>query len=73
MKILKIILALCVVSFAHDFELDFNKGAIENVKELIKVDKIELNLDTKSPVLGLDYKDGEFLLATKDLELFFNG
>lgn len=70
MKILKIILALCVVSFAHDFELDFNKGAVENVKELIKVDKIELNLDTKSPVLGLDYKDGEFLLATKDLELF---
>ncbi|WP_297576322.1 hypothetical protein [uncultured Campylobacter sp.] len=70
MKILKIILALCVVSFAHDFELDFNKGAVENVKELIKVDKIELNLDTKSPVLGLDYKDDEFLLATKDLELF---
>lgn len=70
MKILKIILALCVVSFAHDFELDFNKGAVENIKELDAVSKFELNLDTKSPVLGLDYKDGEFLLATKDLELY---
>ncbi|ASM36395.1 hypothetical protein [Campylobacter sputorum] len=69
MKIINFILALCITLFAHNFELDFNKGAIENVKQLSAIDKFELNLTTKSSVLGLDYQNGEFLIATKDLEL----
>lgn len=69
MKIVNFIVALCVASLAHEFELDFTKGAVENVKELKNVNKFELNLGTNSPVLGLDYQNGEFLLATKNLEL----
>ncbi|MGH1600052.1 hypothetical protein [Campylobacter majalis] len=66
-KILSLIFGF---AFAFCFELDFNKGAVNNVSVLSEISKSELMLDTTWAVTGVDYEDGEFLFSTRSLELF---
>lgn len=66
----KILSLIFGVAFAFCFELDFNKGAVNNVSVLSEISKSELMLDTTWAVTGVDYEDGEFLFSTRSLELF---
>ncbi|CAD7289450.1 hypothetical protein [Campylobacter suis] len=64
--------ALFAFVFADEFELDFKKGAVENVKELKQTGMVELKLNDDTPVSGLDYDEESktFLVGTLNLGLY---
>lgn len=71
-KILTTIAILALSSFANEFNLNVNDGAVQNVNMLKQVDAFELKLNDNTPVTGLDYDEGSktFLVGTLKFGLY---